>query len=98
MNIKELPRYTVCNLFSIRSPRWNGKVNRREVGLALNRITDHNEIEFTYRRKSDGQLSIPDHFYFDGNKISEIDFEQQVRKGTILVIVPFSELELLVRV
>jgi len=97
MNVKQLDRYTVCSLFKIGSPRWNGKTERREVGLALDRITDHNEIEFTYVRKSDGQKSIPDHFYFDGNKLNEIDFERQVRKGTTLVIVPFSELELLER-
>lgn len=97
MNVKQLDRLTVCQLFKIGSPRWNGNSNRREVGLNMERIAEHNEIEFTYRRKSDGELSIPDHYYFNGNKLNELDFEKQNIKGVTLAIIPFDELELLVR-
>lgn len=94
----KLDRLTVCQLFRIRSPKWNGKANRREVGLALNRIQKHNEIEFTYRRKSDGELSIPDHYYFDGDLLKQLDFEKQNVKGTTLVLIPFDNLEILERI
>lgn len=97
MQTKTLPRLTVCELFKINSPKWNGSASRREVGLALDRIKKHNEIEFTYRRKSDGELSIPDRYYFDGDNLKGLDYEVQVRKGTKLVIVPFDHLERLVR-
>ncbi len=90
-----LSKNTPCTLFEIRSPIWGG--GKKSVGLALNRITKHNEINFTYRRKSDGELSIPDHFYFDGDKLGEIDYEHQNVKGLTLVIVPFSDLERLER-
>lgn len=94
----KLNRLTVCTLFKIGTPRWNGNENRREVGLAMNRITKHNEIEFTYIRKSDGQKSIPDHFYFDGNKLQYTDYEKQNRKGLTLIIIPFGDLEPLERI
>lgn len=97
MQTKTLPRLTVCELFKIGSPRWNGAEERREVGLNLGRIKKHNEIRFTYRRKSDGELSIPGNFYFDGDNLKGLDYEVQVRKGTRLVIVPFDHLERLVR-
>ena len=63
--IKELSRTTVCTLFKIRAPIWNG--GKKMVGLNMQRITKHNEIHFTYVRKSDGELSIPDKYYFDGD-------------------------------
>lgn len=96
MITRELPRMTVCTLFKINAPIWGG--GKRVVGLALNRIGVHNEIEFTYRRKSDGELSFPDRYYISGEKIKALDFEHQVVKGTILVLVPFDQLEKLVRV
>ena len=52
--IKQLSRNTVCNLFKIRAPIWNG--GKKMVGLDARRITYHNEIHFTYRRNSDGEL------------------------------------------
>lgn len=98
MVVKELPRKTVCTLFSIRAPMWMGNSGKRVVGLSLNRIGVHNEIEFTYRRKSDGELSYPDRYYISGEKIKALDFEHQNRKGTVLVLVPFDQLEKLIRV
>lgn len=95
--IKTLSRHTVCQLFEIRAPRWQGSPKRRIVGLNEQRIGFHNEIHFMYKRKSDGQLSMPDKYYFDGNKLKQIDFERQVRHGTTLVLIPLSELEILVR-
>lgn len=92
----KLPRTTVCQLFELRSPMWGG--GKKTVGLNLSRIQKHNEITFTYRRKSDGELSIPDHYYFDGDLLNQLDFEKQNIKGTTLVLVPFSELEILERI
>ena len=68
------------------------------VGLNMQRIGPHNEIHFTYVRKSDGELSIPDVYYFDGKLLKEIDFERQVVNGTYLAIIPFEHLQLLERV
>lgn len=94
---KHLPRDTICALFEIGSPIWNGKAKKRMVGLALNRIRKHNEIHFTYRRKRDGQLSIPDAYYFDGDLLKGLDYEVQSRYGTTLVLIPFSDLQILER-
>lgn len=93
MKTKILHKDIPCTLFKIGTPRWNGNAKRREVGLNETLISEHNEIVFTYTRKSDGQQSIPGSFYFDGNKLAQIDFERQNVKGLTLVIVPFSELE-----
>lgn len=97
MKTKTLGRTTTCALFEIRSPRWNGSSSRREVGLARDRIAKHNEIRFTYRRKSDGELSIPGNFYFDGDNVTALDYEIQNVKGRSLVIIPFDHLERLER-
>jgi len=90
----QLNRTTVATLFEINSPIWNG--GKKKVGLAAYRLSKHNEIHFTYRRKSDGELSLPDVYYFDGDKAK--DCERQNVKGMELVLVPFSDLELLERV
>lgn len=95
--MKYLPRTEVCALFEIRSPIWNGNAARREVGLAEYRIQKHNEIHFTYVRKSEGKKSIPESYYFDGDLLKSRDYERQEVKGTKLVIVPFDDLEMLVR-
>ncbi len=95
---KELPRLTVCQLFEIRSPKWNGNANRREVGLALDRVRKHNEVVFTYVRKSDGEKSIPDHYYFDGDNLKGLDYEIQNIIGRSIVIIPFDHLEILERI
>lgn len=92
----KLSRLTVCQVFEIRSPIWNG--GKRKVGLALNRIRKHNEIRFTYRRKSDNQLSFPDIYYFNGDLVKGLDYDVQNVKGTMLVLVPFTDLEILERV
>ena len=94
--IKELSRTTVCTLFKIRAPIWNG--GKKMVGLNMQRITKHNEIWFTYVRKSDGELSIPDKYYFDGDLLKEIDFEKQAIQGTYLAIIPFEHIKRLERV
>ncbi len=94
--IKELSRTTVCTLFKIRAPIWNG--GKKMVGLNMQRITKHNEIHFTYVRKSDGELSIPDAYYFDGDLLKEIDFEKQAIQGTYLAIIPFEHIKRLERV
>lgn len=110
MGVKELPRLTVCTLFEMRKPPTNyGKedMEKWEVGLNLRRLKDlntgvirnkHVEIAFKYRRKSDGELSLPDHYYFDADKLDQIDFEVQMWKSTPLVKIPFKELEILRRV
>lgn len=96
--MKVLGRTTPCQLFKIRAPIWNA--GRRFVGLDEKRIwvsPPHNEIHFEYRRKSDGELSMPDAYYFDGSKLKRVDYERQNRYGTTLVLIPFSDLEQLVR-
>lgn len=94
--MKTLLRTTPCTLFEIRSPMWLG--GKKAVGLNRSRITKNNEIHFMYRRKSDGLLSIPDPYYFDGDKLNEVDYELQSVRGTVLVIIPFTDLERLERV
>jgi len=94
MDTKQLNRITVCNLFEINAPIWGG--GEKKVGLNKARIGFHNEIRFKYRRKSDGELSIPDVYYFDGSDVSK--YETQQIKGVTLVLVPFSELQYLERV
>lgn len=94
--VKELPRLTECTLFEIRAPIWNG--GKRIVGLNLARIRKHNEIHFTYRRKSDNELSFPEKYYFNGDNIKGLGYELQNRKGVTLVLVPFEDLEILERI
>lgn len=91
--MKTLDRSTPVTMFHINSPIWNGKAERREVGLAANRITKHNVIEFTYVRKSDGMKSIPDLYYFDGDKLADIDYEVMMINGLKIVRIPFSSLD-----
>ena len=95
----QLSRLTPCQVFEIRSPRWNGAAHRREVGLNAKLVQKHNCIRFTYVRKSDGQQSIPGDWYFDGDKLKAVDaeYEYQSVHGTTLVIVPFDEIETLGR-
>lgn len=96
VDIKQLDRHTVCQLFEINSPIWNG--GQRKVGLNINRIGKHNEIRFLYRRKSDGELSIPDTYYFDGDLAKQLDYEVQNTHGVSLLLVPISDLKVLERV
>lgn len=93
----KLDRLTPCQLFKIRSPIWSGSSERRKVGLNAALIKMDNCIQFTYRRKSDGQLSIPGEWYFDGSKLNQVDYERINRKGTTLVLIPFKDLEVLER-
>jgi len=92
----KLDRLTIAQRFDINSPIWNG--GEKKVGLALNRIKRHNEIHFKYRRKSDGELSMPDVYYFDGRLIKGLDYEVMNVKGITLVLIPFRDLEILERV
>ena len=89
-----LPKNTVCTLFEIKAPVWNG--GKRKVGLAQNRIGEHNEIRFLYTRK-DGTKSMPDNYYISGKKIRELDFDLQNIKGLTIVLVPIDQLEILHR-
>lgn len=95
MQTKTLNRLTNCVLFEINAPIWNG--GSKAVGLNATRLGKHNEIRFTYRRKSDGELSMPDAYYFDGELLSQIDYPKVNRKGVTLVIVPFTDLKRLER-
>lgn len=93
MQIKQLPRNTVCQLFEIKMPRWK----ERAVGLRRDRVAKHNEIRILYRRK-DGELSYPDNYYFDGDNLKGVDYEIQNVKGVTLVIVPINHLQILERI
>lgn len=90
-----LNRLTPATRFDIKSPIWNG--GERKIGLDLKRITKHNVINITYRRK-DGTLSFPDEFYFNGDKLAETDYERMNIKGLTLVLVPLSDLDTIERV
>jgi hypothetical protein len=88
----------VCTLFKINSPMWMGSPKKRAVGLDISRISKHNEVEFTYVSKRTDEKSIPDHFYFDGDKLKQLDFQRQSFGHVTVAIIPFSELEILERV
>ena len=94
--IKELPRNQICILFDIGSPIWNG--GEKKVGLNLRRIRKHNEIHFTYRRKSDSKLSLPDPYYFDGDNLKGMGYDTQNRGNVTLVLIPFKDLQILHRI
>ena len=98
METKQLSRTTPCALFKIRAPIWNGKTEKRVVGLNRQLIRKHNEIHFTYVRKSDNELSIPGAFYFDGEQLNAVDYEIQNVRGTTLVLIPFMDLQALERI
>lgn len=92
-----IDRLTPCTVFDLRTPIWNN--GKRVVGLNKARITRHNEINLSYVRKSDGQRSFPDPYYFNGEKLEHMEFaEQTVKGGVKLVLIPFSELEPLERI
>lgn len=93
--IQKLNRLTSCTVFEIRSPIWGG--GRKVVGLDQDRITKHNEITFTYRRKSDGQLSFPDHYYFDGDDLKR-NYPVMRIGNTTLKLIPFTDLKRLQRI
>jgi hypothetical protein len=86
---------TVCTLYDIKTgPQWNGKAERREVGLAEYRMTKHNEVIFSYRRKTGptaGQLSLPGSYYFDGDTRDNYP-RKKVKGGVTLVMVPLTAL------
>ena len=91
----KLDHLTSASIFEINAPIWNGGV--RKVGLNMARITKHNEIHFMYVRKSNGLKSFPDTYYFNGENIKARNYQLQNVRGTVLVLVPFSELEILER-
>lgn len=88
----KLDRLTSRTLFEIRSPMWLGGSTKRMVGLDLTRISKHNEIIFTYVRKSDGRKSIPDHFYFDGDRRKTEKFKTMMRGNTKLLLIELNTL------
>lgn len=96
MRIRRLLRNRPCVLFDLGKPIWNG--GRRYVGLDSKRIGADNEIVIRYRRKSDGELSFPDRYYFDGTKCKTIDYKPFITHGQRLLLIPFTDLEILQRV
>lgn len=91
----KLSRLTVCQVFPLRAPIWNG--GKKVAGLNIQRIGDHNEITFSYVRKSDGERSFPDSYYISRKKIQENEYPTQFIKGVTLLLIPFSDLEILER-
>jgi hypothetical protein len=94
MRIKKLDRTTTCTLFPIRYPQWNG--GKPHVGLNISRLTPHNEITIDYTRKSDGQKTWPDTYYYDNTNRDR--YEVQNWKGVELLLVPIADLYILQRV
>jgi hypothetical protein len=91
---KKLEKNTVCAVFPIKAPQWNGK--RPHVGLNISRLTPHNEITIEYTRKSDGERTWPDTYYYDGTTRDQ--YKVQTWKGVELLLVPISDLQVLQRV
>jgi hypothetical protein len=96
MQTIQVPRMRQHTLFQIKFPIWNG--GSRVVGLALDRMTDHNEVEILYVRKKDGIRIYPDRYYVDG-RIAKVFYNRQtLPSGVELVLVPVENLMKIERV
>lgn len=95
MKTKQLPRLTVCEYFEIKQPRWKKPVS---IGLAVDRLKEHNLIKITYRRKWDNELSYPGEYYISLEDIKAQDYELDTRYGRGLVIIPIQDLSTLERI
>lgn len=96
MKTKQLSRLQPCVLFEIRKPQWNG--GRKCVGLNTLRLGKHNEIRFSYVRKKDGELSLPDNYYCDGDEVKSKSYPTMNIGTTELLMIPVSELSILERI
>jgi hypothetical protein len=86
-----LNRFTVCQLFKIREPKWGtiDGVTGRRVYLKKSRIGVHNEIVFT------NAPTYPDHYYISGEKVKQSPIKSN---GVIDCYAPLmDDLELLER-
>lgn len=88
----KLDRFTVCQLFEIRSPVWGG----RKVGLATYKVGAHNEVRITKRNK-DGELLYPQPLYISGDKARTYPIEPIGNTGVQVYSVPINDLEVLER-
>lgn len=94
MKTKVLGRDVVCPLFPIKVPIWDSN-KQRCVGLNVDRVAEHNAIEISYKRKSDGVKLYPDQYYFDGSLVNHYPHKQY--EWGVAVIVPIKDLMLLQR-
>lgn len=89
----KLDRTTVCQLFNIKKPVWGG----RKVGLNIDRIGDHNEVNILATNK-DGERLYPHSLYISGEKAKGYPVQKLNNYPVTLRIIPIDDLERLERV
>lgn len=92
----KLDRLTVCQLFKIGKPQWNGK-KQRTVGLNVHKIGWHNEIHIGYKDK-DGEPLYPFPYYISREQAEKYPIQKLKDKEVYLRIIPIDDLERLERV
>lgn len=88
----KLGRLTVCQKFDIKKPLWGG----RKVGLNIDRIGDHNEVNILYKN-SDGEQLYPFPLYISGEKTKDYPVQKLKNYPVTLRIIPIADLERLER-
>ena len=88
----QLSRLTPCASIQIRFPRWKQRV----VGVASYRVMQHNAIDILKEDK-EGKRYYPETLYGSGEMIKKCP-TQVIKGGTVLHLVPISNLEVLERV
>lgn len=73
--------------FEIKYPRWKQRV----VGLAVHRVSEHNEVEILATGK-DGERYYPDTYYISGEEVRKCE-KQMLPQGIELYLVPISSLK-----
>lgn len=82
-----LGRFTVCQLFKIKQPKWS----TREVLLAAHRIGTHNEIVFT------DAPTMPEHYYISGRDVHTCELRPKANGKLDCYVIPLRFLEVLER-
>ena len=93
----KLNRLTVAQKYEIKEPIWYGPYDDKPrcVGIDVEFIKDHNDIEILYTNKK-GERLWDGHFYFPGSL--KMFFKTQERWGRTLLIIPIYSLTKLERV
>jgi hypothetical protein len=85
-------------MISVRTPIWNANTGRREIGLAVHKILQEDEIvqvQIEYTRK-DGSKIYPN--IFEISKGNLVGYREEVRKGVRIMIIPIDKFkEVIVR-
>ena len=89
----KLLKSTACQRFDIQKIRWKQRV----IGLAVYRVSDHNEIHIHEKSNKDGTLYFPDTYYVSG-KVARSCEVQHLPSGVDLYLVPMNKMEILERI